>query len=238
MAEPIAAVLVVVPARDEEALLPACLTALTAALGHLHGARDVRSELVVVADRCTDHTVELAAAAGARVVPVDEGCVGAARRRGVAAGLAHLGGLAPGRVWLASSDADTRVPLNWLTHQVGLADDGADLVLGRAVPDPDGIDPAAGARWHLLHAAPIELPVHGANLGVRLDAYRAAGGWPRLPEHEDRQLVEALLALGAPVAPGIDVVTSARLVGRAPGGYAGYLRELVSELDGTTDAVG
>ncbi|QIG43350.1 glycosyltransferase family 2 protein [Nocardioides anomalus] len=235
---PIAAVLVVVPARDEEALLPGCLAALSAALEHLHGVRDVAAELVVVADRCADRTAALAVDAGAWVVAADEGCVGAARRRGVEAGLSRLPRVAADRVWVASTDADTRVPPRWLTHQLALADDGVDLVLGRAVPDPDEIDAATGARWHQRHRTPAELPVHGANLGVRLDAYRAAGGWPRLPEHEDRQLVDVLLGLGTPYAPGLDVVTSARLAGRSPGGYAGYLRDLVTELDGTTDVVG
>ena len=41
--------------------------------------------------------------------------------------------------------------------------------------------------------------VHGANLGFTLAAYRAVGGFPHLPVHEDVELVRALRRLGRPV---------------------------------------
>ena len=71
--------------------------------------------------------------------------------------------------------------------------------------------------------------MHGANLGVRADAYLAAGGFRTVAEHEDVGLVETLRAAGAPIdstdrAP---VTTSARSTGRVPGGFAGYLRRHV-----------
>ena len=65
--------------------------------------------------------------------------------------------------------------------------------------------------------------VHGANLGVRADAYLRAGGFPDRPAHEDVDLVAALVASGARVVAtdACDVLTSGRLVGRAPGGVRG-----------------
>ena len=54
----IAAAGVVVPAHDEEALLPACLAALRRAAGALH----VPVHLLVVADACTDGTAAVARA--------------------------------------------------------------------------------------------------------------------------------------------------------------------------------
>jgi len=65
----------------------------------------------------------------------------------------------------------------------------------------------------------------GANLGFTLDAYRAAGGFPLLPTHEDVGLVTAMREAGVPsLATGaVPVVTSGRRTGRAPDGFARYL---------------
>ncbi|MFC6344030.1 hypothetical protein ACFP8W_18770, partial [Nocardioides hankookensis] len=76
--------------------------------------------------------------------------------------------------------------------------------------------------------------VHGANLGVRLTAYLEAGGFPEVREHEDVALFEAVLRTGRPWVTGTRVTTSARLRGRTPGGFAGYLRALTRESDGRT----
>jgi hypothetical protein len=104
-------------------------------------------------------------------------------------------------------------------------------VTGRAVPDRhelDELDDRMWHRWHALHrSTTVGAHVHGANLGFRLDDYLAAGGWPPLRQHEDRRLVDALLEAGVQAATGLDVATSARLVNRVPGGFAGYLRALV-----------
>lgn len=216
-------VLVVVPARDEETLLPACLDALARAveIGH----REVA--IVVVADRCRDRTADLARAAGVHVVETDAGCVGAARRAGVEAGLALLPPAPDDRTWLASTDADTRVPPVWLRDQLALAATGIGLVVGPAVPDRRDLDRGTWRAWRRRHAAAaLGVHVHGANLGFRLDAYCAAGGWPRLPEHEDRHLVDAMLAAEVPAAAGPPVTTSGRLHGRVGGGFSGYLRGL------------
>lgn len=192
----------------------------------------VEVTVVVTADRCADGTAAVARGAGAHVVEIDAGSVGAARRAGVAEGVRLLGGPAAWRTWVASTDADTVVPPAWLVRHLALAQRGARLVLGRAVPDPGGLDPAAVARWHHLHPVVTDDPhryVHGANLGVRLDAYAAAGGWPALREHEDHALVAALVARGTPAGLGPDVVTSARREGRTPGGYAGYLKAMLQD---------
>ena len=70
--------------------------------------------------------------------------------------------------------------------------------------------------------------MHGANLGVRADAYLAAGGHPRLATGEDVALVRSLEALGARLLrTAVDpVLTSGRRVGRAPDGVAGDLAAL------------
>lgn len=220
--------LVVVPARDEEDGIGRSLAALATAVAVARADRpDLAVALVVVADRCTDATAEVARDAGAHVVTTRAGQVGAARRAGVAAARLLLPPGESDRTWLASTDADTRVPSAWLVHQLGRADAGARLVLGRAEPDPADLPPATWRAWQQRHSATDPtVHVHGANLGVRLDAYDAAGGWPRLREHEDRRLVDALLAAGARAESALPVLTSGRRTGRTPGGFAGYLRAL------------
>ncbi|WP_418276584.1 hypothetical protein ACNHYB_01350 [Isoptericola jiangsuensis] len=79
--------------------------------------------------------------------------------------------------------------------------------------------------------------MHGANLGIRASVYRAAGGFAPIPEHEDVAIVAAARTLGARIVPdaAAEVLTSARLVGRTPGGYARHLREDLVPDDGVPE---
>jgi glycosyltransferase involved in cell wall biosynthesis len=219
-------VLVVVPVRDEEDLLPGCLGALHRAVGHLRGLRgDLAVEVVVVLDGCTDASASIARAAGFRTVVTGGVGVGAARRAG--ADVAPRG-VPAARTWLACTDADSTVPVGWLTRQVTLAEAGADVVVGTVRPRLDDLSPDRASAWRASHAPGVANGhVHGANLGIRLSVYRAAGGFAALPEHEDVALVEAARGVGAHVVADAagEVLTSARLVGRTPGGYARHLRD-------------
>ena len=76
----IEAVGVVVPAHNEEMLLPACLRALRRAAGTV----SVPVHLLVVADARTDQTVAAARAGGAQVTGIRARNVGAARAAGMA----------------------------------------------------------------------------------------------------------------------------------------------------------
>jgi Glycosyl transferase family 2 len=220
--------LVVVPARDEEQLLGRCLAAINLAMDSLRTKhRDLATAVLVVADRCVDSTADIAREAGAHVLEIEAGCVGTARRAGVGAGIALLPSGPSHQTWVASTDADSQVPATWLEHQIDLASSGTRLIIGRATPDRDDLTEATWARWHRRHTSlDIDAHIHGANLGFRLDDYLATGGWPRLPQHEDQHLVNALLAAGVRAAPGLDVITSGRLRGRVPGGFSGYLRKI------------
>ena len=224
----IEAVLVVVPAHDEEELLGRCLTSVAAAAAQLRTARPaVLVETMVVLDRCRDGSEAVAAQHPVEVLRIDAACVGVARARGVEQAARTCADLDPARVWVASTDADTTVSSTWLTQQVDAAEAGAHLVVGRVEPDTADLDGRVHAAWHRLHpAAGDSHHVHGANLGIRLDAYELAGGFPPLREHEDAVLVAAARRLGLRVASGTTAVTSGRLQGRAGGGFAGYLRRL------------
>jgi len=134
----IEAVGVVVPAHNEETLLPACL----AALGRVASGFGMPVWLLVVADTCTDRTAAVARACGARVIAIGARNVGAARAAGMAELLRLTAGVDPSAVWLATTDADTVVPPGWLERQLRYAGQGWDVVLGTVtVADWDGHPP-------------------------------------------------------------------------------------------------
>lgn len=215
------AVAVVVPAHDERALLPGCLAALAVAAHHpaLDG---IPVRLVPVLDACTDGST----APGA--VRITARNVGIARATGCAVALRDC---PPEQLWLATTDADSRVPADWLAVQLRLHRAGADAVAGTVqVADWSGQPARVRRRFASTYGQPGEdhRHVHGANLGLSATAYLAAGGVPALPVGEDQALADALRATGhRVVATGrIPVRTSARRTGRATGGFADHLRAL------------
>jgi glycosyltransferase involved in cell wall biosynthesis len=219
-------VAVVVPAHDEQELLPACLAALHRASGAL-GRTPV--EIVVVADDCGDGTAGLAADAGAEVVTVAARNVGLARAAGVAHALRH----GPAGLWVACTDADSRVGADWLRWQLGHARDGVGLLLGTVevddwAPWPPTMPARYEARYRRKITGAVHGHVHGANLGFSAETYLAAGGFPGLTVAEDRVFAQRVRAGGARVVtdPSCPVWTSARPHGRARHGFASYLTAL------------
>lgn len=223
-------VLVVVPANDEEQLLPRCLEALERAAERL-ADRAQRCLVVVVADACADRTARRARRLLGRrglVVEVAVRNVGLARAVGVRHGLRRMGGVPAERVWLANTDADTVVPHSWLRRQLGWANRGVAGVAGAVRVDSFAEHPPGVAeRFTAGYAVgPVHHPhVHGANLGVRADAYLAVSGWPGAARSEDHGLWDRLRAEGWPVVSdsGLWVTTSGRRDGRARGGFADTL---------------
>lgn len=226
----ITAVAVVVPARDEEVLLPGCLDAITVAAQRVR----VPVTVVVVLDRCTDGTADVVTARpGVVAVESDAGVVGTARAMGVTAALSHLAEHHLDGVWVACTDADSRVPADWLEHQLQLADDGVDLVLGTVDLVGEELPPATAARWWRDYSRLVDeashAHVHGAHVGVRASAYAAVGGFAPVSAHEDVLLTRAVARLPwATVVPSVavPVATSDRLRGRAPQGVSADLRRL------------
>jgi glycosyltransferase involved in cell wall biosynthesis len=224
----IGAVGVVVPAHNEQDLLPVCLASLRRAARALRGTP---VHLVVVADACRDRTARIARRGGAAVIVTGAQRVGAARAAGVREILRRASHLDPADVWLATTDADTLVPACWLREQVRYGSHGWDVVAGTVrVADWSGYQPAARSLFHMRYGAGTgpHPHVHGANLGIRASAYLRAGGFPDVATAEDRALVAALTANGSRVlrTRALAVVTSARREGRAPRGFSQHLAEL------------
>jgi glycosyltransferase involved in cell wall biosynthesis len=218
---------VVVPAHNEETLLPACLSALRRAARHL----SVPVHILVAADSCTDRTADVARACGARVIRIRARSVGATRAAGMTELLRLTAGPDPAAVWLATTDADTVVPPHWLRRQVSHADQGWDVVLGTVtVADwsehPPDVPAAFAARYESGDRPHPH--VHGANIGIRASAYQAAGGFRPLRTAEDHALLAAAAEAGCSVlhAGDLTVETSARQHARAPHGFSHLLRTL------------
>src|SRR3989304_2760272 len=95
------AISVVVPAYNEEQYISSCLAAIS--------NQDFRSsyEIIVVDNSSEDRTAEIARSFGARVLTETRRTAAAARRRGFAEARGDI---------IATTDADTLVPTNWLSH--------------------------------------------------------------------------------------------------------------------------
>jgi len=86
---------VIIPAHNEEKYIAKCLQSVRGAMHHI---KPHRAEMIVVANRCTDKTAEIAERYGARVVVNDDKCIAAVRNAGVRA--------ANGRI-IVTIDADS-----------------------------------------------------------------------------------------------------------------------------------
>ncbi|PRY68990.1 glycosyl transferase family 2 [Glaciihabitans tibetensis] len=233
------AVAVVIPARNEEALVSRALHAVRRAAREAQAQLGVRApqiELVLVADDCVDATVALAREVlGVRVHEIQSATVGAARAAGVELALESLlvtRSIPVERVWIANTDADSVVPPHWILDQIEIASRGVDVMVGTVRPDFDDLTADQVAHWLATHTpGQPNGHVHGANLGVRANVYLAAGGFHGQPEHEDVDLVARVRQHGARLlaADSCEVFTSGRQIGRTPGGYAQFLRTAVSD---------
>jgi glycosyltransferase involved in cell wall biosynthesis len=220
---------VVVPAHNEADQLPSCLDALAVAARRVAVPVDV----VVVLDACTDDS--RAAAGATPTIEIAARNVGIARRAGFTALRSRRPAHVPDEhVWLATTDADSRVPADWLIRMIAYADAGWHVVAGTVcVEDWSehwGDDSERLRRaWALTYQPGDQHPhVHGANLGFRADCYAAVGGIPAVALSEDASLLTAFEAAGYSVrrAGDLPVVTSARRDARAAGGFGTFLDEL------------
>ena len=233
------AVAVIIPARNEGSSIACCIESIISSAAY---RPLVGFWIVVVADSCNDNTVKQARNAlgcCGEVVTCTVGSPGTARRVGAAAALSHFSDVDPNQLWLANTDADTCVPREWLANHLSFADQGIAAVAGIVK-----IDAVPGHSDDLARAIMIDYAiandgshnhVHGANLGVRADAYLDAGGWSHLTVSEDHCLWRRLGLRGWAIAASAHsiVVTSGRLQGRAQGGFADLLRRKLECLNGS-----
>lgn len=250
---------VTVPVRDEAQRIGHCLDALIDQRA-VDGAPLPPGTfgLILLANNCSDGTVGIAQArlSRARVpfllidaqFPAPFANVGFAR--GVALELAArwLGRSPRTDGVILTTDADSRVPRQWVAKSVCAIDAGCGAVAGRVRLQRDemmSLCPMLKSRGRLENAyeqALLRLQGHidpiihdpwpnhwtasGANYALSLAAYGAIGGLPMMSSGEDRALADALERHDIAIRhdPALIVTTSARLKGRAEGGVADALR--------------
>ncbi len=243
---------IVIPARDEAALLPRALQAIAAQRGVT-----AAYEVIVLANNCSDDTAararEFAQRCKACAIHVVEvrwppalANVGRARRALMEIASARLLQSCPVQGVICSTDADTCVAGDWLFANLMAIDAGADAVGGRIVAEVDDALPPMAQQlmrlddsyrsWRarlesLVDPDPFDpWPRHhqhfGASLAVNAAAYRAVGGLPLVHYLEDEALVRALRLQDKSVrhCPRVHVHTSARLDGRVEVGLSWQLR--------------
>jgi glycosyltransferase involved in cell wall biosynthesis len=220
---------VLIPAHNEEDLLPRCLRSVDRARRCLPAC--VTSDLIVVVDDSSDDTYAIA-----RKMTGDYGCAAQIEARCVGSAREYAARLALGRYegdtsacWLANTDADCEVPENWLVQHLEGAGMGWSAVAG--IVDVDSF--AEHAKYveqrfreaYLIHPDGTHPHIHGANLGVRADVYLEVGGWGALHSAEDHHLWNRLRSEDNLMRSDarLIVFTSGRRVGRAPRGFAGAL---------------
>jgi glycosyltransferase involved in cell wall biosynthesis len=217
---------ILIPARDEEQLLPRCLTSVLRAASAL--PPEITCDIIVAVDSSTDRTLDIAESMlgihGA-VIVTNAGSVGAARSLAATEALSHYTGTTA-ECWLANTDADCEVPHNWLLDQLHLAQSGTHAVAGTVDIDDfsehHAIVEQRFRETYLIHADGTHPHVHGANIGMRADVYLRAGGWSSLRTAEDHDLWNRLSHLGfrKHAVARLKVFTSGRRTGRAPHGFA------------------
>jgi glucosyl-3-phosphoglycerate synthase len=247
---------VVVPARNEEALIGSCLTALA----EQKGISAEEYEVLLVLDRCTDATearaLEVAAQHPGLRLHLLEGPgrgAGHARRVGMEEAYARLLSLGRPDGVIASTDADTMVAPDWLFAQLAAASRGARAIGGHIELRDDGdlAEDVVGWRAEQGRLRQRELlagldsadgPLRaehwqfsGASLALTASAYSEIGGLEPCAALEDEYLERALSRCGIPIERplSVRVATSARLVGRANRGLARDLA-LASWVHGNT----
>jgi glycosyltransferase involved in cell wall biosynthesis len=226
---------IVVPANNEEELLPACLASVLASADAVACPVDI----VVVLDDCRDTSAAVAerfaclstSRVSVRALTAHYRNVGAARALGVGALMRR--GAADG-LWIATTDADTTVSPDWLSRQLRHAGCGASVVVGtiRVADWADRTD-ALAERAEAAYVRSEHRHVHGANLSFAAPAYVRAGGFTPLSADEDLALVREFVAAQESIvwATDLPVLTSGRRVGRTTSGFAGYLNDLEQTME-------
>lgn len=255
---PLRAVGIAVPAYNEGESIAACLGALDRAAARTLGPVFT----VVLVNNSRDKTAQVArefrSLAMTTVVaevelPAASAHAGGARR----AALDWAAALIPGDGVLMTTDADSVVDPGWVAANL------AELASADAVAGVVAFDEATHAalppmplralEWRLAecHARlaslidprphdpwPNHLWAWGASLALTVAAYRRIGGLPAVPLAEDRALAAAVEAHDLKLRHShVPVVyTSARLHGRAPGGFADLLRSYAGDDTTLCDA--
>ena len=232
---------IIIPAHNEAEDITQCLTAIVAA------RKDARTKyphlnvsIWCVADNCTDDTENIVLknftdVDNLHLLQVDFRKPGLTRDYGIQQFFAYVhrfSSCPAHNAWVAMTDADTVVPLNWLTDPITAANNGTDCVVGTVEPRKSELGDQVYNLWRERHDfCEGHKHIFGANLGVRASAYQQVGGFLPLLHSEDSSLVKAVEDAGFEMlkTDRIRAVTSGRVQGRVVHGFSTYLADLIAE---------
>ena len=248
-------VAIAVPLKNEALCVLPMLRALDDAAGRYDGPVIV----LVMANDCTDASVDLITHYRSRFAEIDCRAVSmlpGARHAGWARRLAFdaaAGRLVNGDDLLLSTDADTIVSPDWIVRTVATIKQGYDAVAGYALTGREergrlgelarGRLNQIGRYYTALNYLRARLqpepgdpwPRHfyegGASIALTLQLYRRMGGAPTPSLAEDRALFERVRRHGGRIRHPVDVrvTTSCRTEGRAPGGMADAVAQWITQ---------
>ena len=214
---------IVIPAHNEAMTIAKCLASVRAAIEQLPSIIEVYT-LVVLAS-CTDNTESIVKAAGIDYLCCNYQCVGQVRNMGIRHAITN------GATWIACTDADSVVPIDWLVRQIKhISHQPTDMICG--VVDIDSwVHLTTQTRKDYIAHYQDKMGhrhIHGANLSFSTETYLTVGGFAPIPCHEDVDLVRKFEVQGYAItwSNRVRVMTSSRLQARATEGFAAFLTKL------------
>lgn len=214
---------IVIPAHNEAKTIAKCLASVQIAIEQLPST--IQAFPLVVLDSCTDDTMGIVQAAGTDYLCCHSQCVGHVRDLGIRHAIAN------GATWLACTDADSTVHMDWLTQQVEhISHQKTDMICGVVTVDDWTHLSLKTQKAYIAHYQDKmeHHHIHGANLSFRKEAYLAAGGFAPLACHEDVDLVNRFRKKHYSItwSNRVRVLTSSRLEARAKEGFGKFLENL------------
>ncbi len=180
---------VIIPAHNEEKYIEKCLRSIKRAAKEVND----RVQIVVVANRCTDRTVDVARHYGALVVPNDDRCISSIRNAGVRASSGKI---------IVTIDADSVMTKGSFAEIKKMLFSGK-YIGGGAMPKFDrmSLGIAVSTAYVALNLIPVMIKSVGMLSGTmfwcrRKDFDRIGGFDESLVSLEDMDFAKRLKALG------------------------------------------
>ena len=174
------AVTVVIPAHNEEKYVERCIASVREAARYYGG----ETEIIVVCNRCTDRTAELAGACGARVLCNEERCIASIRNTGIAAAKGSI---------VMTIDCDNRMTKGTIKEAVYL------LTTGRAAAGgaPIRFERYSLPLWLNDLMCRVSFGITGLWCGIfwaEKQTFEAVGGFTEIKAMEDAATAKKLKA--------------------------------------------
>lgn len=221
---------VVIPAHNEEKYIGGCLRAIRKAASHVP---EGGVQVIVVANRCTDRTAEIARSCGAEVVKNEDRCISMVRNAGAK--------LAKGKI-IVTIDADSKMSENSFI-EIHKALKSGKFVGGGTIPrfDRMSLGIAVSAAYVAMNIIPVMIkekaPLLGGMFWCYKEDFNAIGGFDEnLVSVEDLDFARRLKRHGEKtgrkygVLPNAEIVTSSRKFDEFGDWYLVKNRRLTKEI--------